>query len=90
MMTELPDSPLHLQTTLADATPTPRNYSKDRLLRIRSVGARTGLSVATIYRRELVGSFPKRKQIGLRSVAWYESDIDEFIANPLTYRSRSD
>jgi prophage regulatory protein len=65
-----------------------RDRRKDRLLRIKSVVARTGLSVATIYRREMQGSFPKRKRIGIRCVAWYESDIDDFVAAPFSYRSR--
>ncbi|WP_256215310.1 helix-turn-helix transcriptional regulator [Sphingobium sp. AP50] len=36
---------------------------------------------------ETAGRFPRRRRIGLRSVAWYESDIEEFIADPLGYRS---
>jgi prophage regulatory protein len=64
-----------------------KDRRKDRLLRIKSVIFRTGLSVATIYRREAVGSFPKRKHLGPRSVAWYESDIDDFVADPFNYRS---
>ncbi|MDF0544099.1 AlpA family phage regulatory protein [Sphingobium sp. H39-3-25] len=62
----------------------------DRLLRKPAVAARTGMSISSIYRREVAGRFPRRFQIGLRSVAWYESDIDEFIADPLGYRSRND
>lgn len=64
-----------------------RDRRKDRLLRIRAVVARTGLSVGTIYRRETEGSFPRRERIGLRCVAWYESDIDDFVADPLHYRT---
>lgn len=58
----------------------------DRLLRMKSVIARTGLSASTINRREATGSFPRRKRIGIRCVAWYESDIDDFVANPLRYQ----
>lgn len=65
-----------------------RDRRKDRLLRIKAVMARTGLSVPTIYRRESEGTFPRREHIGVRSVAWYESDIDDFVANPRHYRSR--
>ena len=64
-----------------------RDRRKGRLLRMKDVVARTGLSTATINRREASGSFPKREHIGLRSIAWYESDIDDFIADPLGYRS---
>ncbi|MDF0544097.1 AlpA family phage regulatory protein [Sphingobium sp. H39-3-25] len=61
----------------------------DRLLRKPSVTAKTGLSVSAIYRLERAGRFPRRFQIGLRAVAWYESDIDDFIADPSGYRSDS-
>ena len=64
-----------------------RDRRKDRLLRVKLVKTRTGLSVATIYRREALGTFPKRERIGPRSVAWYESDIDDFVADPFNYRS---
>lgn len=59
----------------------------DSLLRIARVQERTGLSPATIYRREAAGTFPKRIQIGARSVAWYASDIDDFVAAPAVYRA---
>lgn len=64
-----------------------RDRRKDRLLRIKMVIARTGLSAASIYRREAAGSFPKRHQLGPRCVAWYETDIDDFVADPMNYRS---
>jgi prophage regulatory protein len=66
---------------------TPKDRRKDRLLRIKSVIARTGLSRSTIDRREVKGTFPKRQQIGPRCIGWYESDIDDFVAAPLSYRS---
>ena len=69
-----------------DDSPT-KDRRKDRLLRFKAVMARTGLSTTTINRREAAGSFPKRERIGIRSVAWYESDIDDFVADPLCYRS---
>lgn len=65
-----------------------KDRRKDRLLRMRAVTERTGLSPSTISRREVSGSFPKREYIGVRCVAWYESDIDDFVANPLGYRAR--
>lgn len=64
-----------------------RDRRKDRLLRMKAVVARTGLSPTTINRRERAGSFPKRRYIGIRCVAWYESDVDDFVADPLSYRS---
>ena len=46
-----------------------------RFLRVRQVMQMTGLSRMTIYRLELGGKFPKRRQLGENSVAWLESDI---------------
>jgi prophage regulatory protein len=46
-----------------------------KFLRIRQVMQLTGLSRMTIYRLELSGSFPKRRQLSANSVAWLESDI---------------
>jgi prophage regulatory protein len=56
------------------------------LLRIRDVRARTGLSVATVYRREAQGTFPTRVKLGVRMVAWYASDIDAWVANPMGWK----
>lgn len=38
------------------------------------------------YRREAAGTFPSRVRIGERSVAWYKSDIDDFVAVGGHYR----
>uniref|UniRef100_UPI0035CB480A helix-turn-helix transcriptional regulator n=1 Tax=uncultured Sphingomonas sp. TaxID=158754 RepID=UPI0035CB480A len=65
-----------------------RDRRNDQRLRIKAVMSRTGLSVPTIYRRESEGTFPRREHIGVRCVAWYESDINDFVANPRHYRSR--
>jgi prophage regulatory protein len=67
-----------------------KDRRKDRFLRLKAVTARTGLSISTIYRREISGRFPRRMLIGLRSVAWYESDIDDFMADPIGYRWSSE
>ncbi|PZU60281.1 MAG: AlpA family transcriptional regulator [Sphingobium sp.] len=73
--------------SVLDGTPLQKDRRKDRLIRIAAVKARTGLSTTSIYRKEAEGRFPRRKQLGLRCVAWYESDIDDFVADPLSYRS---
>jgi prophage regulatory protein len=64
------------------SAPVIRDRRKDRLLRLPAVRERTGLSTPTIYRRQADGTFPKSVKIGLNAVAWYESDIDEFVASP--------
>ena len=49
-----------------------------KLLRIRQVIQITGLSRMTIYRLELAGKFPKRRQLSENSVAWLEADISQW------------
>ncbi|UIJ43693.1 AlpA family phage regulatory protein [Sphingomonas cannabina] len=61
--------------------------SRDSLLRIAAVRGRTGLSTATIYRREAEGTFPRRVKLGPRCVAWYDSDVSAFVADPMGYRA---
>lgn len=69
--------------------PPAKDRRKDQLLRMCDVTARTGLSISSIYRRETSGRFPRRLHLGLRAVAWYQSDIEDFIADPAGYRWQS-
>jgi prophage regulatory protein len=46
-----------------------------KFLRIGQVMQLTGLSRMTIYRLELAGEFPKRRQLSKNSVAWLDTDI---------------
>lgn len=59
----------------------------DNLLRIPEVRRRTGLSRATIYRRGEEKTFPTKVRLGPKCVAWYESDVDAFVADPTGYRA---
>ncbi len=59
-----------------------------RFLRIRQVMLLTGLSRMTIYRLELAGNFPKRRQLSENSVAWLESDITAWAeSRPIAHLS---
>lgn len=58
---------------------------RDSILRLADVKRRTGLSEATIYRRTSAGTFPRKVRMGPKSVGWYESDVDAFVANPMGY-----
>ena len=49
-----------------------------KFLRIRQVMQLTGLSRMTIYRLELAGEFPKRRQPSKNSVAWLDTDITQW------------
>ena len=45
-----------------------------KLLRLKHVIERTGLSRATIYRMQQLGTFPPRRRISLNAVAWVDSN----------------
>jgi len=51
-----------------------------RFLRIRDVAARIGVSIATTRRWVKSGTFPAQRRIGPNSVAWVESEIDDWCA----------
>jgi prophage regulatory protein len=46
-------------------------------LRLRQVVSVTGLSRMTIWRLERAGEFPRRRQLGARSVAWLQSEVEQ-------------
>ncbi len=50
-----------------------------RLLRLKQVTEITGLPRSTVYLYVSQGHFPKQIKIGLRSVAWREEDIQEWL-----------
>ncbi|MGH8627597.1 MAG: helix-turn-helix transcriptional regulator [Gammaproteobacteria bacterium] len=52
-----------------------------RIIRLREVRDRTGLSESTIYRQEKAGKFPKRVQLGPQSIGWFEDEIDQYLEN---------
>ena len=49
-----------------------------KFLRIRQVMQLSGLSRMTIYRLELAGEFPRRRQLSKNSVAWLDTDIAQW------------
>ncbi len=60
-----------------------------KFIRIKQVMQVTGLSRMTIYRLELAGKFPKRRQLSEHSVAWLEADIAEWIGSRPLARLRA-
>lgn len=55
--------------------------SRDRILRLPDVKARTGLSRSSIYAYIKDGKFPHHIALGERSVGWYESEVDAWVAS---------
>jgi prophage regulatory protein len=54
----------------------------DRIVRMKTVLAPTGLSLSTIYRKIAEGTFPAQIRISLNGAGWRETDIDRWIGNP--------
>ncbi|AAS61876.1 putative transcriptional regulator [Yersinia pestis CO92] len=57
-----------------------------QLLRLRQVEQKTGLKRSQIYLYMKEGAFPRSIKIGPASVAWLESEIDEWINKKLSDR----
>ena len=61
----------------------------DRIIRMKTVLIRTGLSQSTIYRKIAEGTFPPQLKISANGTGWHESEINRWIANPAGWRQRS-
>jgi prophage regulatory protein len=59
-----------------------------RVLRKRLVKEKTGLSSASIDRKERAGDFPVRIQLGTKAVGWIEAEIDAWIEKRRDERDR--
>jgi prophage regulatory protein len=59
----------------------------ERIIRLKTVLARTGLSRATLYRKIADGTFPRQVPISVHGAGWHESAINRWIADPRSYRS---
>jgi prophage regulatory protein len=59
----------------------------DRIIRLKTVLNRSGLSRSTVYRKTNEGTFPPRVKININGVGWHESELDRWIANPPAYRA---
>lgn len=58
----------------------------DRIVRLNTVLARTGLSRSTIYRKIAEGTFPAQLRISVNGAGWRESDLDRWVADPVRWR----
>ena len=60
----------------------------DRIVRLKTVLSRTGLSRSTIYRKIAEGTFPAQLKISTNGTGWHESDINRWIADPVAWRPK--
>lgn len=61
----------------------------ERIVRLKTVLARTGLSRSTMYRKIAEGTFPSQVKISVNGAGWRESAINRWISNPVAYRDES-
>tara|TARA_B100001059_G_scaffold139142_1_gene139267 strand:+ start:486 stop:662 length:177 start_codon:yes stop_codon:yes gene_type:complete len=50
-----------------------------RLIKLKEVMAKTSLGHSSIYKYISEGTFPKQVSLGAKSVAWVESEVDDWI-----------
>jgi len=50
-----------------------------RLIKLKEVIEKTSLGRSTIYEFMTDGRFPKQVSLGAKSVAWVESEVDDWI-----------
>lgn len=62
------------------------SHAADRIIRLRTVLDRTGLSRSTVYRKIAEGTFPRQVRISVHGAGWRESAINRWIADPVGYR----
>ena len=59
-----------------------------RLIKLKEVMQKTSLGHSSIYKFIAEGTFPKQVFLGARSVAWVESEVDEWILDRIKSRRR--
>ena len=57
----------------------------ERMLRIKAVLERTGLSRSTLYRKVERGTFPSQLKLSMRCAGWRESEVNDWLRNPMFY-----
>jgi prophage regulatory protein len=58
----------------------------EKIIRLKTVLARTGLSRSTLYRKIAEGTFPAPLKISIHGTGWHESAVERWIADPMRYR----
>lgn len=59
--------------------------NSERILRLKTVLHRTGLSRSTLYRKIAEGTFPSQIKISAHGAGWRESAVARWIADPCSY-----
>lgn len=64
--------------------------SPERVIRLKEVLLRTGLSRSTIYTRIAEGKFPRQVSLGERSVGWLKREVEGWLAEQIGSRPSSE
>ncbi|WP_095201997.1 helix-turn-helix transcriptional regulator [Mesorhizobium carmichaelinearum] len=62
----------------------------DRIIRLKTVLTRTGLSRSTIYRKIAEGTFPPQIKISINGAGWHESDINRWVEDPIRWGPKAE
>lgn len=65
-------------------------FMVNNILRLPVVKARTGISRSSVYLKISEGTFPKPINLGVRSVGWLESEINEWIQQRIDESRKGD
>ena len=57
-----------------------------RLIKLKEVIQKTSLGHSSIYKFIAEGKFPKQVSLGAKSVAWLESEVDDWIMDRVEER----
>lgn len=59
----------------------------EKIIRLKTVLQRIGLSRSTLYRKIADGTFPRQLPISINGAGWHESAVQRWIADPAGYRA---
>src|SRR3546814_17435050 len=65
-------------------------FNTEKIIRLSTVLARTGLSRSTLYRKIAEGTFPAQVRISVHGAGWHESAVSRWIADPPGHRADND
>mgnify|MGYP000072936531 FL=1 len=58
-----------------------------RIMRLKEIIEKTGLSRSTIYNLISKGEFPKQVDLGARSVGWVDTEVEEWLLAKIENRN---
>lgn len=59
-----------------------------KVIRLKAVMESTGLARSTIYKLISLGDFPRSIPLGVRSVGWIDSEVQQWIETRVNFRTK--